>query len=72
MRLNFISVERRVVSQLALAHETDQLGSGSLVRLYTSTLHSESDGDISEAKIRYQWINGTIPVNNFQDPDQEG
>merc|ERR1712058_51404 len=34
-------VERRVVSQLALAHETDQLGSGSLVRLYTSTLHSE-------------------------------
>ena len=35
-------VERRVVSQLALAHETQQLSSGCVVRLYTSTMQQET------------------------------
>jgi len=59
-------VERRVVSQLALAHETDQLGSGSLVRLYTSTLHA--DGDISEAKIRIQIKRGDKDFTDLAEP----
>jgi len=38
-------VERRVVSQLALAHETDQLSTGCLVRMYTA---SSAGGEPSE------------------------
>ena len=42
-------VERMVVSQLALAHETEQLAPGCTVQLYTRT--SSEDGD-QEAKLR--------------------
>jgi len=70
-------VERRVVSQLALAHETQQLSSGCVVRLYTSTMQQEtgtSGNNTLRIKIKHgekddftdlaEPFSNTSPLNN--------
>ena len=44
--------ERRVVSQLALAHETDQLSGGCVVRLYTSAIQQEGKRENNTLRIK--------------------
>ena len=48
-------VERRVVTQLALADESDQLAGGCVVRLYTSTIQQEGnkENNILGMKIKH-------------------
>ena len=46
-----IQVERMVVSQLALAHETEQLDQGCTVKLYTMTSSEEAEQH-GEARLR--------------------
>jgi len=69
-------VERRVVSQLALAHETDQLSGGCVVRLYTSTIQQEGNKENNTLRIKIKHgekddftdlaepFSNTSPLNN--------
>ena len=45
-------VERRVVTQLALADESDQLAGGCVVRLYTSTIQQEGNKESNTLRIK--------------------
>ena len=47
-------VERQVVSQLALAHETEQLSRDCVVRLYTDTSHKETGDMLRSEYQEYQ------------------
>ena len=69
-------VERRVVSQLALAHENDQLSGGFVVRPYTSTIQQEGNKENNTLRMKIKHgekddftdlaepLSNTSPLNN--------